>query len=552
MMHIRMSPYNEQPGCKLAHVPQEILDRMTEDLPTPSLGNLRRSCKLIEGRLFPGFAKEFFGKKQFMLTYFSLQTLIDISRHKDISPYVTEIQIGLDRYPPTPALPNLGGGVGDGGGTDGQGNFDDNLKAHMAWQKGQESQASLIVYGFDREMLAEAFSNLPNLTKIVIRDNNSRARHRDHISCDDNGNPMPFRDNLTGQWRSYGASTVDKPVRMDPIYHSRIGPETIYFNLPQFVTRAWILVFSAMASSSSLARPRHVELLLRQHFGHIADDQMNIPDFLVPKVRPVLENLEVLHLRVRYPAFGPQDHLGLQRFLTMTPNLKHLRINLSRCQSSDEQGTRNLIRWLAHEPLDGLSIPLPDGVPAHMDFPHLSQLDLGDFSHIHKNDLVKLIARLSTTLVNLSLHRISLLSPAMDKESHWPSVLRAIGKMEKLHVLSTSGIGQHDMSRRQTYPVHLNPDRLPLGSTVTNNGYKFHYSGNWIGEFAEKAAQEFTVKYPPKPMHFDEDGEEEEDDDAEDSEAASESGDGDGDGDGDDAMADASPAPAAGGPALPS
>jgi hypothetical protein len=48
-------------------LPPELLLRVSQDLTTPELGSLRRSCKIIEQALFKSFAKEFFTKRQFMI-----------------------------------------------------------------------------------------------------------------------------------------------------------------------------------------------------------------------------------------------------------------------------------------------------------------------------------------------------------------------------------------------------------------------------------------------------------------------------------------------------
>lgn len=65
----------------LLGLPLEVLLNITSFLDTPSYGNLRLVSSTMEKSTFESFAKEFFSTKQFMITTFSLETLLDISRH---------------------------------------------------------------------------------------------------------------------------------------------------------------------------------------------------------------------------------------------------------------------------------------------------------------------------------------------------------------------------------------------------------------------------------------------------------------------------------------
>jgi hypothetical protein len=69
----------------LLELPLEVLLNITTFLDTPSYGNLRLACTSMEKNTFDAFATEFFTIKQFMVTSFSLQTLLDISQHSTLS-----------------------------------------------------------------------------------------------------------------------------------------------------------------------------------------------------------------------------------------------------------------------------------------------------------------------------------------------------------------------------------------------------------------------------------------------------------------------------------
>ena len=65
----------------LLGLPLELLLLITNYLDTPSYGNLRLACSAMEKNTFKAYATEFFSTKQFMITTFSLDTLLEISKH---------------------------------------------------------------------------------------------------------------------------------------------------------------------------------------------------------------------------------------------------------------------------------------------------------------------------------------------------------------------------------------------------------------------------------------------------------------------------------------
>jgi hypothetical protein len=140
--------------ASLLSIPLEMLVEVSASLTTTDLGALRLTCKQIEKSLFEWFSKEFFTKKQFMLTHKSLQAFVDIS-YRDTNT-----------------------------------NFKD-VDAAASYTQGCEDQKALLNTGIDREMLTAAFQNLENLHTVGIRDFNSNGRSRDGIN-----------------WSSWGATTV--------------------------------------------------------------------------------------------------------------------------------------------------------------------------------------------------------------------------------------------------------------------------------------------------------------------------------------------------------
>lgn len=147
--------------ASLTSIPLELLVIISSQLSTPDLGSLRRTCKYVERSLYDSFAREFFSKKQFMLTRPSLQALIDISNHPTLSKQVNHVIIGLDRY----GYPTSGTSFRD-------------YAAYQRYSQGHADQTLLSNTGLHREMLTEAFQNLPNLGKYSISAKSTQHRHR--------------------------------------------------------------------------------------------------------------------------------------------------------------------------------------------------------------------------------------------------------------------------------------------------------------------------------------------------------------------------------------
>jgi hypothetical protein len=160
--------YNNRP-CLLS-LPLEVLLQITSNLTTPEYGKLRSTCTHIEATLFSSFSREFFSKRQFMLTEFSLQALVDISKTR-LSSSLRHVIFGLEQ-PSLTSFPSAGQVAA-------------NPQSNMHVQKNRLLQEyvdymTLINTGRDVEMITEAFSNLANLETVGMRDFNSRSRNRDY------------------------------------------------------------------------------------------------------------------------------------------------------------------------------------------------------------------------------------------------------------------------------------------------------------------------------------------------------------------------------------
>jgi len=86
----------KQPGSALMTLPLEVLLTITRNLKTPDYCNVRLVSKYFEEQLFNAFSKEYFTKRQFMISEFSLRALIEISKSR-FSSSLTHVIIGLER-----------------------------------------------------------------------------------------------------------------------------------------------------------------------------------------------------------------------------------------------------------------------------------------------------------------------------------------------------------------------------------------------------------------------------------------------------------------------
>lgn len=159
---------------RLTTIPLEVLLQIISNLTTPEYGNLRLTCKQLEETVFNSFAREFFTKRQFMITEFSLQALVDISKSR-LSPYLTHVIFGLER--PSVRSYNM---------TRPQFGAISQIQATLFKAQGNRLRQEYVDHmtflstGQDVELLAEAFSKLTNLETAGIRDFYSRSRFRDY------------------------------------------------------------------------------------------------------------------------------------------------------------------------------------------------------------------------------------------------------------------------------------------------------------------------------------------------------------------------------------
>lgn len=315
-----------------------------------------------------------------MFTTFSLQTLVEISRHTTIGPCITHLVFGLDHFTTIP---------------------DRFVVTHNDFEQFQyasDLQESLLDTGAALQLLSTAFLNLENLQNIDIRDFNSNTRYRDFI-FPANGS----RSTVVPAWKSFGHSEVPQWSRF---VNDLRGGRLVGAKSHEFINRAFKVILAALGQSASPIRG--LEALFRNRESGLMSGAFAVDPILdstATNLRSVLSGLTKLHLDLDLKHFtvAKTFHYGyhnedpfkmptsareardpcttaLRRFLILTPNVTWFRFNsIFRTQN---QGPR-LLSWLALDPEEPFG---PDN-EAHWDFTNpkpvalpLRRLDLGNIN----------------------------------------------------------------------------------------------------------------------------------------------------------------------------
>ncbi|KAL2257674.1 hypothetical protein VTK26DRAFT_9325 [Humicola hyalothermophila] len=486
-MAAAMPPVDPQTASRLANIPLEVLRRITDYLPTTDLGNMRLTCKAIEGSLFTSFSHEFFRKKQFMVSTFSLQALIDISKHPTLSPCLKHVIIATDR----PSLSELAN--------------PDSAGAYRA-ELVLADHKNLMVTGGLRDMLAEAFSNLPNLEVVDIRDFNSRSR---------------TRDGRRAEWRSYGVATLLESADVS------IDLDRVRFQ-DRYPTQLFSAVICALAVAQ--ARPKSIEVLFRggrRHGGWgLEDEAFFIQPRMESSMAQLLSGLTTLHLSLAsLQAIGMPARrvFQLEKFLSLAPNLTWLRLNWRVCASPDSPDL--LLPWLALKDTETVDDPTgmtPNPIPLR----RLERFDLGNVI-ISPQTLLRLVAKFSPSLTWLSLRRVSI-SNSEDKVrakiNPWAEPLSKIAKLDgqRLRTVELSLLGYQFNSFRGE--VRICPDKSDPASQYWAMDDKWTCSTNvlTLEKAVDEALEHMIVQWQSEheddeddPEEGDESGQEEDDEEEE-------------------------------------
>ncbi|KAG9250277.1 uncharacterized protein F5Z01DRAFT_379623 [Emericellopsis atlantica] len=401
-----------QTACPIKAIPVEILLTITQYLTTPELCSLRLSCKAIEDRTWNSFTDEYFSRKQFMISPFSLRALISISQQSRLADKIRCLQIGTDQILPL-HIERVD--------HESSSSLDSYLQANDLFA----AQAMLLRTGKQVKLLAEAMRNLPNLEKVVVRDFNSvNKRQKDSVN--------------TSKWRSHGATISERAGAVVRIRNSSSwGADTDNFTATVFHS-----VLSALGEAEVSVKS------IEQLSNDGMDDHSFALDLTIsPEILPVLRGLQRFHVSLSKPNIE-QDNIYHYRYFTAflqhMPDLRDLRINVHNGHSPEAS---SLLKWLSlpilaedtHANLDSL----PPGLPSPVSLEKLDALSLG-FIAAEPESLLSLIAKFAPRLCKLELWKVSLpllprppapsMSSGDPKASAWEPFIKRLVAIPHLHL----------------------------------------------------------------------------------------------------------------------
>jgi hypothetical protein len=255
--------------------------------------------------------------------------------------------------------------------------------------------------------------------------------------------------------------------------------------------------------------PEELEVLFRHQA--LSDSAFRVSDFNTRAVEPVLLGLKKLLLRIdaeiTYIPNNPSvmnaiSAQNFRRFLNLTPNVEHLRLNLNKYSDINNE---SLMKWLAL-PARASDASASDYLnPPPVDLAFLSVLDLGQFN-IQSDHLLDILVKYAPTLKGLNFWKMSMrqqLPGSTDKPNLWSIFFRKMARIPQLQ-LNQLKVGM--LSQEHTYVQFKSPDRnnAPLHKVK-------EYSGTKMGAFLKELEEEVTVMWPlfRAPVNEDSDQDEE-------------------------------------------
>lgn len=440
-------------NSRLLMMPLEILQQIARPLTTPEYGNLRLTCKHLEASLLTAFSREFFSKRQFMLTHFSLQALVDISNSR-FAEGLKHVIIHVERPSQRSLIHHNDSYVPP--------QLESQVKRNRTREEYTDHLA-LLDSGRDVDMMAEAFANCKNLGTVEIRDFNSDSRYRD----------MP---NI--RWRSYGAPTYEVQTGANLEVPTNYSYPHRSDEQGNYIGRLFQNILRSLGRTAT--RPRRFEVNLR-HCG-ISDKAFKIQKYDESTFLPVLACLDDFHLDLNsdfVPAFiaGQDPTRGgtqcfsyfLRLFLAHVDKIQLLRLNFQFFRASES--SRDFLSWLSEAPLDQpsndlqaqkllsasgtLDTLLPSRPPTVV-FQNLKQLEIGKIT-VEPKTLLAVFQKHRATLQGIVLHRVCLLDrhPSEERINQWARLFRDMGKLglKANHLVMSilSQVKERNEHRRKVY-----------------------------------------------------------------------------------------------------
>lgn len=414
-------------AAKLLEIPAEILACIADELDIEHYGNLRLANRQIHDYTFPYFAKKFFGRRKFFRGHLSLSTLLSISESR-LSPYLETLILGTEllEFGAPHNAPSV---------------------SKEAYYKAYADQTSMLACSWDRDTLADAMRNLPNLKGVGVEGFDDREM------WDYDGNrPTSVVEGgygLKTLLRSLGYEAGRPP--------NQASPSTQWVTAVQTVLGAVARSGARPRSFSVAGKAPSREGYMSSEMLGVDDDAFVVPAFMERTLLPVIEGLEELDLdvynRMLYPE--PEDSTTcrtchLRRFLGIPRELKKLRIarvtgGMMATENPEERG--GFWTWLGWSPKGkGKAVAAADEndgdgsggdgedqqwqwdtIPASstnalvspqpISLPHLRELHLSGEDILSEN-LTRLLNKVAPTLEKLDLHEINLRDRVADLDGN--------------------------------------------------------------------------------------------------------------------------------------
>ncbi|KAJ0115077.1 hypothetical protein J7T55_001486 [Diaporthe amygdali] len=350
---------NPAQNSDLLRLPNELFDAILRILHVQDINDLRLTCR--EGRLktFASWSQSSFSTRQFMMDHYSLLTLVDISRHPQLSKALTHLIIGCDEINAHGILTRFFRHY-----------LNDGLAPEVLhhWGVAASAQQALLNTGSAITLLSMAISNLPNLKNVSICGSREFRRLLSHTPTVQD--PGFIR-------RSYGSAAYE-------VYPRDRGSTSP--NLKGFDDRVFSAVLHSLLRCGTQVSSIETRSSEDKQLVHLGDEAFNLLPSLNLNARAVLGGLSKLHLGIslRSNLFSTHDlnhhfhgyspfTIRLRKFLGFTRNLQWLALDFQ--LSPKSQSHCGLAEWLCE----------PTGPPHRSAGEDASQIGSNNSSLIHGN-----------------------------------------------------------------------------------------------------------------------------------------------------------------------
>lgn len=402
-----------------------------------------------------------------MLEHVSLEALVGIANHPTLSTFLSEVIIGLQKLP-----------------------YDSHFRTEGSRryrEAGYMSRNLLLQTGVAHSMLVEAFSKLPNLKTIGLRDYDGAGR---------------VRDGKHALWRSYGWSFGQPAVSLEmpfpPISRAdTVTPDSTFGSLLH-------------AIGCAKARPQSLQVILRRRSRLTPVSFDLFTSRLCSTIDSALAELKSLMLTIAldidtYTSGAPWLEYNeendtatapLKKFLHHTRGLEMLRLNFD----VNQFFAQRFLTWFGFSSIPGsLKSTLIPGVTLNS----LTSLELGMLTVVPET-LVQIILRFD--LVSLSLWKVTLEVPDLNDLHVYPdawatfcdTLASTLSSSTRLNRIFIGMINQCAWIKtsvpweRMIEPVHFAADGNRNNRQLANLSGKVTYSASfkssakiWLQEIAK-------------------------------------------------------------------